>query len=53
MTVVCEGSGGLMTEAWRAVVLRFKSDDFDSLGYWDPLSSPRSVNWYQNSRKPD
>ena len=30
MTVVCEGSGGLMTEAWRAVVLRFKSDDFDS-----------------------
>lgn len=50
MTVVCEGSGGLMTEAWRAVVLRFKSDDFDSLGYCDPLSSPRSVNWYQNSR---
>ena len=53
MTVVCEGNGGLMTEAWRAVVLRFKSDDFDSLGYCDPLSSPRSVNWYQNSRKPD
>lgn len=46
MIVVCEGSGGFMIEVWCVVVLWFKSDDFDFLGYCDLFFLFRSVNWY-------